>query len=1011
MNPDRVTTALSKMFAEFLDFLSSTRRFFRSQKDQKWLSVFRVGYKTMGYGAWRDYKKHAKVSIVTIESLGQQAKEEVHLAAFKDEQRRAEKLEKILFEQNAARNDEHDVKVFKNLCDWLAHARTSEDLGEIKAKKQHGSCTWIEKDDTMLPFLSMDTPTPRLLWLTGRPGCGKTYVSAHIIGLLEQQYYRSAYFFCKTQIEEKRTALGIFRTMAWQLLQTIHIKAAIRFAKPCQRGEPLNLSHTCSIIEGLHDPDRPTWLVVDGLDECSENDQEEVLQRCGYLAKLFKVAIISRGTQKIENGLHAAVGNEFSHMRMTEEETKVDIENYLSQKVQEVAKQSPRLSANLQDEIVGMLSTGAKGMFLWVHIMTEQLAKLCLYENDTAIKAALHEYPTDLDGYYSRTLENISRMAPGIRRIALKLLQWIVCAFRALTVTELDYAISIDSESPHHGSRKRVYDSRKCLIDLCGPFVEIDPKNDTVKLTHASVKDFLLGQQTYTQLSIDMPSAHAYLAQCCLSYLCDERRSFVNVLDDDDQHMAHQKFKDHTELDCNKFLEYSSIHWFQHLAYQGTFRHAECLTLFHVFASSETLLVKWLQLFSFFERKSGSSTTLDLILDALCPSPASHCKDLAAIIHGKDFTTFRNHLGWAESGRFNRWQRMITWKWETLKDPSVTFVASYFDFAEIVQREISLGTARADSRNLHGLTPLILAARGGSVQTVKYLLKHKVSLDLQTKNLGHAALYEAVHDHDEKHWSRPGTYEVAHLLLEAGCNVNIRTRDGKNALRGLLNSPKDDQGQALIARELIRNGIELTAAMNDFAVQQNMPTVLQAMLDEGRSIYGYSVMQYLLNSTFHNQKSLLQLALEKERHLICKALINLGANVNLTAKKNQRPLLHTAILTVPDLVPLLLSHKADPMVADAVGDQPLHLAARKNLPRVAEQLVKAGADIEARNGEGQTPVELASHDGRSEAIHFLLTPQLPSITRWIIVLPFTFVFRILRILIDLFKSLFVQSSM
>ena len=41
---------------------------------------------------------------------------------------------------------------------------------------------------------------------------------------------------------------------------------------------------------------------------------------------------------------------------------------------------------------------------------------------------------------------------------------------------------------------------------------------------------------------------------------------------------------------------------------------------------------------------------------------------------------------------------------------------------------------------------------------------------------------------------------------------------------------------------------------------------------------------------------------------------------------------------------------------------PLHWAAHRNHPHVARALIKAGADVHAKNGKGQTPRDLAGED-------------------------------------------------
>lgn len=51
------------------------------------------------------------------------------------------------------------------------------------------------------------------------------------------------------------------------------------------------------------------------------------------------------------------------------------------------------------------------------------------------------------------------------------------------------------------------------------------------------------------------------------------------------------------------------------------------------------------------------------------------------------------------------------------------------------------------------------------------------------------------------------------------------------------------------------------------------------------------------------------------------------------------------------------------------GDTPLHLAVLHGRVEVAESLIRAGADVNARNAEGKTPFDLAT-DEKSKFLHF-----------------------------------------
>ncbi|UCC99109.1 MAG: ankyrin repeat domain-containing protein, partial [Phycisphaerales bacterium] len=50
---------------------------------------------------------------------------------------------------------------------------------------------------------------------------------------------------------------------------------------------------------------------------------------------------------------------------------------------------------------------------------------------------------------------------------------------------------------------------------------------------------------------------------------------------------------------------------------------------------------------------------------------------------------------------------------------------------------------------------------------------------------------------------------------------------------------------------------------------------------------------------------------------------------------------------------------------------PLHCAARYGHKEVAELLIAKGAGVNARNNEGQTPLDIAVEEGRPEIVELL----------------------------------------
>src|SRR5262249_3984053 len=125
------------------------------------------------------------------------------------------------------------------------------------------------------------------------------------------------------------------------------------------------------------------------------------------------------------------------------------------------------------------------------------------------------------------------------------------------------------------------------------------------------------------------------------------------------------------------------------------------------------------------------------------------------------------------------------------------------------------------------------------------------------------------------------------------------------------------------------------------------------------------------------------------RQLICAAatawdvprirlLLEFGADVNATDAGGHNPLYRVANgrgdeATGREAIRLLINHGSDVNQVTGVGGMtPLHMAARRGTAEVAEALIDAGADIEAKDKNGETPLRRAVNCGQERLVRLLL---------------------------------------
>ena len=248
-----------------------------------------------------------------------------------------------------------------------------------------------------------------------------------------------------------------------------------------------------------------------------------------------------------------------------------------------------------------------------------------------------------------------------------------------------------------------------------------------------------------------------------------------------------------------------------------------------------------------------------------------------------------------------------------------------------------------------GFTPLLFAARQGSVETTQVLL----AAGADPKELspeGTSALVVAVHS---------GHAPLAMLLLERGADPNAAD-GGYTALHVAILHGFVDVATALIANGADPNGV----------LMQGTP-VRRASVD-------YVISGHYIGATP------VWLAARFARPEILKHLFANGADPSVVTDEGE-PLLLSAVQgnlrpevgrtpdqtvterLVRECVTLAVDGGADMDSTDSSGNTALHRAAARRLNSVVEFLVERGATLDVKNEKGQTPLAMASADRFGQA--------------------------------------------
>jgi len=303
------------------------------------------------------------------------------------------------------------------------------------------------------------------------------------------------------------------------------------------------------------------------VDECEEGSRSELLDQLQHL--LCDAATTRRVKIIITSRPHIPVASHLTNvntLHLVAKNLHSDIKAFVKAEVGKL----PQFSGSLGEEVQQTLIEDAKGMFLWVSLILEDL-KTSTDTTPHAIRKSLKSLPPDLSGVYMNILRNIQAKD---HKTAQSILQWVVWAVRPLTLQELTIAIAM---RPKYTSMSSIQDymqtnMKNVLRLIFGPMLRIED-SDTVHLVHQSAKDFLIGMNISTGVGVHSYSLPIFvtsptkcnmqLAVSCLSYLCIDECEVGPVTG---EYRWNSDVRQNIKILQHKleFLDYAATHWPEH---------------------------------------------------------------------------------------------------------------------------------------------------------------------------------------------------------------------------------------------------------------------------------------------------------------------------------------------------------------------------------------------------------------------------------------------------------------
>ncbi|KAE8376136.1 hypothetical protein BDV26DRAFT_294367 [Aspergillus bertholletiae] len=469
---------------------------------------------------------------------------------------------------------------------------------KISKARVPGTGEWVRDENIFQQWCNRELP---VMFISGNPGAGKSYIVANIISYLLKQHPQGVqstcmtsvgFFFFKDDNPDTRSFHQALRDLALQISKNdpVYLKylTGIKDYEMISTLESAWRLLFVNYFVKASNADSNLYILLDGVDEAFDDERRTFLSLARDLydspeGSRLQLAVIGR--PHISDQLLEGLEVEVPTIHVTRLKNSQDINQYIHASIKKSVVLR-RVSAKLRQEIVEKLSVRAEGMFLWVNLMLQELVKK---RNESSIRKALDQAPRGLKEMLRHVLSSFSSSSTEEEIEFLnEILLWVTCSRKPLTLAKVEAILklkspegdgmiypegalrrqfasffSLDREDGLTTAELQMMSTDKDNFDLSEDegeeknaeeafedvenFTDFDSHRQTTKVTfcHASIGDFFRDQaegkvadpESHVPVGVNYLDAKAHVLKTFLKLFTD--KEFVKKADDSERMLRH----------------------------------------------------------------------------------------------------------------------------------------------------------------------------------------------------------------------------------------------------------------------------------------------------------------------------------------------------------------------------------------------------------------------------------------------------------------------------------------